>query len=361
MRMELLSRDWEKGLEIFSDCILHPAISDDELEKERRQALEEIRTQEDNVSSEAFRLFSQTLYKRHPYRLDVLGTAQSVSALTRRRLIDYYRRHMAPGLMTLAIVGDVDPKQVIEKARLLFGAAAVRPVPAPEPPMLDAPPAEPLQVFRFQNKQQAHVVYGFPGATLRSPDRFALEVLSTLLSGQGGRLFVELRDKRGLAYRVSAFSVEGVDPGYFAVYIATSPENLEVAVSGIKDELAKIRDTAVPAAELERAKRYLVGAHEISLQRRAALASTLAFHACYGLGWDEYRRYAPAILKVTSADVQRVARKYLDPEHAILATVKPEEVTPAIARSRRSTNLRAAKAAPTKAARASGARSRRAR
>ncbi|MGZ3442112.1 MAG: M16 family metallopeptidase, partial [Polyangia bacterium] len=180
----------------------------------------------------------------------------------------------------------------------------------------------------------AHVVYGFPGTTITDGDRFALEVLATILSGQGGRLFVELRDKRGLAYRVSAFSVEGVDPGYFAVYIATSPENLAVAKSGIEDELGKIAATPVPKAELERAKRYLVGAHEISLQRRAALASTLAFHEAYGVGWDEYRRYAPGILAVSAADVQRVARKYLDVGRAIVATVKPEDVTPVLAKAK---------------------------
>ncbi len=156
-------------------------------------------------------------------------------------------------------------------------------------------------------------------------------MLSTILSGQGGRLFVELRDKRGLAYRVSAFSVEGVDPGYFAVYIATSPGEFAGRGGGIEDELGKIAATPVPKAELERAKRYLVGAHEISLQRRAALASTLAFHDCYGVGWDEYRRYAPGILAVTAADVQRVAQKYLDRSKAIVATIKPEETVPVLA------------------------------
>ena len=351
MRMELLSRHWERGLEIFADCISNPSFSDDELEKERRQVLEEIRTQEDNVSAEAFRLFGQTLYKKHPYRMDLHGTAQSVSGLSRRRVLDYYRRHVALDQMTLAIVGDVDPAEVIAKARALFGIAKATPSERPEapPPPFDGTLDE-LEVFRFQNKQQAHVVYGFPGTTIKSPDRFALEVLSTILSGQGGRLFVELRDKKGLAYRVSAFSVEGVDPGYFAVYIACSPENLEVAVSGIKDELGRMMADPVPKAELERAKRYLVGAHEISLQRRAALASTLAFHDCYGLGWDEYRRYAPSILKVTAEDVQRVARKYLDPRHSILATVKPEETTPVLAKAKVK--------AVAKVARANGARPR---
>jgi zinc protease len=353
LRAEMLARHWERGVEILADCILDPAFSDEELEKERRQALEEIRTQADNISSEAFRLFQQTLYKKHPYRMDVLGTADSVAGLTRRRLAEYYKRHMAASQMTLAIVGDVDPQAVVAKARALFGSAgkAAPPPEAPAKPWDAAHPIQAQEVFKFQNKQQAHLVYGFPGTTITDDDRFSLEVLATILSGQGGRLFVELRDKRGLAYRVSAFSVEGVDPGYFAVYIATSPENLDVAKRGIDEELAKIVATAPPKAELERAKRYLVGAHEISLQRRAALASTLAFHEAYGVGWDEYRRYAPGILGVSAADVQRVAKKYLDPERSILATVKPEELTPQAAKTR----SRSTKSGPAKAARATSA------
>ncbi len=357
IRAELLARHWERGLEILADCILNPAFSDEELEKERRQVLEEIRSQQDNVSAEAFRLFSQTLFKKHPYRLDVLGTNESITGLTRRRALDYYRRHVSPEQMTLAIVGDVDPQEVVKKARQLFaeGDAKKRNA-APPPPPADAAPDEPQQVFRFQNKQQAHVVYGFPGTTVDDPDRFALEVLATVLSGQGGRLFVELRDKRGLAYRVSAFSVEGVDPGYVAVYIATSPENLGVAVSGIEDELRRIADQLIPKAELERAKRYLVGAHEISLQRRSSLASTLAFHECYGLGWDEYRRYAPSVLAVSAEDVQRVARRFLDPRRAIIATIKPEEETPVLAKAKPK-EKEAARTRPTaKAARASASR-----
>jgi zinc protease len=336
VRTELLARHWERGLELLADCILEPAFSDEELEKERRQALEEIRTQADNISSEAFRLFQRTLYTKHPYRLDVIGTAGSVAGMKRRTLVDYYKRHMAPSQLTLAIVGDVDPQAVIKKARALCGEAGRGTAP-PKPPAAPWDAAHPIagaRVEKFQNKQQAHVVYGFAGTTITDHDRFALEVLATILSGQGGRLFVELRDKRGLAYRVSAFSVEGVDPGYFAVYIATSPENLAVAEHGIEEELAKICATPAPRAELERAKRYLVGAHEISLQRRAALASTLAFHEAYGVGWDEYRRYAPGILAVSAADVQRVAQKYLVRERAVVATVRPDETTPNVARAR---------------------------
>jgi zinc protease len=349
VRAELLGRHFDRGLELFSECVLAPTLAPEELERERRQVLEEIRTQEDNVSASAFRLFAQTLYREHPYRLDAIGTAESVAGLSRDKLALYHRRHVRPSDMTLAIVGDVDPQAVIARVHALFPAGAGPAVTgAIRLPRVEEPPPGPLEVFRSQNKQQAHVVYGFPGTTVANPDRFALELLSTVLSGQGGRLFVELRDRRGLAYRVSAFSVEGVDPGYFAVYIATSPENLAVALAGIREELDKVMTRPIPKAELDRAKRYLVGAHEISLQRRAAIASTLAFHECYGLGWDEYRRYAPAILAVSAADVRDAARRYLDPARSVVATVRPEEGARALALKAPG----AAKAARTSAARA---------
>ena len=336
VRAELLSRNWERGLEILADCVLHPELPAEELEKERRQVLDELRAQDDNLTSVAFRLFAETMYKKHPYRFDGLGTQASVAGFSRRMLADWYARNLPLGDMTLAVVGDVDPARFIEKATGLFGgpdaghradgAARV----APED--FAGRAAGTVEVFRFMPRQQAHMVVGFPGTTVDDPDRYALEVLSTVLSGQGGRLFVELRDKQGLAYRISAFSLEGIDPGYFAVYLACSPENLEAAMAAIREELRKIVTEPVGAAELERAKKYLVGTHEISLQRRSALASTLAFYEAYGIGYDEYRRYAGGILAVDAGAVQRVAARTLDWSRAVVATVKPEELSPGAAR-----------------------------
>jgi zinc protease len=342
VRAELLSKNWERGLEIVADCVNNPEFPAEELEKERRQILDELKAQEDNLSSVAFRLFSETLYRRHPYRLDALGTAASIGGLSRKMLNDYYTRHFPPGGMTIAVVGDADPNRVIEKVTGLFGDGAVAGQTPPRVVREDllARPRGTIEVEKHLARQQAHMVVGFPGTTIDDPDRYPLEVMATILSGQGGRLFVELRDKRGLAYRVNAFSLEGIDPGYFAVYIACSPENLPAAIAGIRTELGRIVDEAVPAAELDRAKKYLVGTHEISLQRRAALASTLAFHESYGLGFDEYRRYSAGILAVDAGAVQRVAREYLAWDYAVIATVKPAEAASSTARQPKATRVR---------------------
>jgi zinc protease len=166
---------------------------------------------------------------------------------------------------------------------------------------------------------------------LNSPDRFGLEVLSHVLAGQGGRLFEELRERRGLVYRISAFSLEGVDPGYFAVYFASSPDKLEEALQTVRLDLQKMVENGITDQELDRAQRYLIGSHAIGLQRKGSLAAALAFHEAYGEGWDAYRKFPQRIRKVTRAEVLRLARKYLNFEHEVLAIVKPAAEAPAAA------------------------------
>jgi zinc protease len=187
-------------------------------------------------------------------------------------------------------------------------------------------------VVRHLPRAQAHLVVGYPGVTLDSRDRFALDVLSQILSGQGGRLFSEIREKRGLAYRVSAFSLEGLDPGYFAVYVGTSPENLDEVLARVRHELSLLSQPGVTREELERAQRYLVGTHAIGLQRKGSVAAALAFHEAYGQGWRTYRHYADQIGRVSLAELRRAAQKYLTPSREVVALV-----TPARASTRKST------------------------
>ena len=218
------------GLELVADCLLNATFPETEIEHERRIVLDDIRAQEDNLTHVAFRAFHGTLWTRHPYRLDPLGTpALARGARRAGGCWRFYRQHYGPGGLTLAIVGDVDPDAVIAPA---VGALSTRrrrrPAQAARAARRAAPRAPRASWSASWPREQAHLVLGFPGRhRLDSPDRFALELLAQVLSGQGGRLFVEIREKRALAYRVSAFSLEGLDPGYFAVYVGTSPEKVE--------------------------------------------------------------------------------------------------------------------------------------
>jgi zinc protease len=332
LQAEFLSRYFERAIDLVADCLLNATFAEAELEKERRIVLDDIRAQEDSLGQVAFRLFHSAMWQRHPYRLDPIGTIQSVTALTRRKLMSHFRQRYSTSNLTIAVVGDVDPARVRAKIAALLGGrtepALDRPVVPTEPPR-----TEPAQVSKSMAKEQGHVVLGFQGASFDNPDRLRLEILAYVLSGQGGRLFTEIREKRALAYRVSAFSLEGLDPGYFAVYLASSPENLDEAVKVARQELHGIAEKGVTADELARAQRYLVGVHAIGLQRKSALAAALAFHEAYGQGWKAYRQYADSIMKVTAAEVARVARKYLDPDREVMAVVKPPAESPGAARA----------------------------
>jgi zinc protease len=173
------------------------------------------------------------------------------------------------------------------------------------------------------SKSQAHLLLGFQGLTVDDPDRHALEVLSTVLSGMGGRLFTELRDKRSMAYSVTSMAVEGVDPGHFAVYIGTSADKREAAEEAIEVELRKIVEAQVAPAELDRARAHLIGTHEIGLQRNASRAALLALDTTYGLGLDNFENYDAHVAAVTAEDVQGVAGRVLRLEHSALAVVGP--------------------------------------
>ena len=224
--------------------------------------------------------------------------------------------------MVLAIIGDVNRSEALERARTLFGGAGEGAGALPEVPH-ESPPTERRRVHRTLARAQAHVVMGFQGLTLFDPDRHALEVLSTVLSGMGGRLFTELRDKRSMAYSVTSMAVEGIDPGYFAVYIGTSPDKRDAAEAGMEAELQKVLDEPITPAELDRAKAHLVGTHEIGLQRNAARAALLALDGVYGLGLDNFEHYDETIQSVTAEDVLRVARRIIQLDRAVVAVVGP--------------------------------------
>jgi zinc protease len=217
----------------------------------------------------------------------------------------------------------VKADQVLAMAEKHFGRTRDGAAPPPEVPQESA--GEPsLSMKKTLAKQQTHVVLGFLGMTLRDPRRRAMEVLSTVLSGQGGRLFEELRDKRSLAYSVTGVAAEGVDPGYFAVYIATSPEKADQAIDGIKVELTRIREEPISAFELERAQQHLIGTHAIGLQRNSSRAALLGLDYLYGVGDENFTRYAEQVMAVTPEKVQQLAKDLIDFERCALVVVGPQ-------------------------------------
>jgi zinc protease len=309
-------------LELFAELLLEPAFAPDELERERRETLAGIARREDQLAERAFLLFQEHLFRRHPYRLALDGSEESVKRFTAEQLAAHHARLVRAENLVVGVAGDVDPEGVAS----LFGARLAD-LPCggferPAPP--DEPPPDEIRVAELRKpRAQAHLVLGFRGLALDDPDRFALETLGQVLSGQSGRLFLELRDRRSLAYSVTAMNVEGVAPGWFAVYIGTAPEKLDQARAGMLSELERLVQEPPSAAELDGAKRHLIGTFAIDRQRSAVRAAHLSLDALYGLGPDASRHYSERIQAVSADDALRVARRVIRLDAYTLAVIRP--------------------------------------
>ncbi len=311
-------------LDLFCEALQNPAFAPEEIERERRETLAVLARREDRLSTRAFELFGRALYAAHPYRLPLPGTPESVTRIDLEALTAHHQRLVGGKNLVIGIAGDVDPDRVAREFSQRLGE-----LPEGSDLMASLPPNDPKpetggRYEEFKDRAQAHMVVGFPGLDLFDPDREALEILSQALAGQGGRLFLELRDRQSLAYSVTAMNVEGVAPGSFSVYIATAPEKLEQAQSGIFEELRRVLDQPIPEGELERARRYLIGNHAIDAQRSSSQAIQMALDTRYGLGPESHLGVPERLAAVTAADVSRVAERLIDLDQPIIATVRPE-------------------------------------
>jgi len=321
LQAQFLKESLDTGLELMADVILRPALDAGEIEKVREEHLAAIKRREDSLSSKALELLQKGLYDAHPYAFLTLGTEASVAAIDRDALRGYLDAYAHPSNAVLSVVGDVEPESVVEALGAHLGEWS-------GPPAIEFPSHTVPLLHRVQElslakqRSQVHVMLGFPGLRVDDPDVPALHVLTQVLSGQGGRLFLELRDRQSLAYQVQASSLEGLDPGMFMVYIASALEKEQQARDGVRSELVKLLDGGVSEEELVRARSYLVGSYSVSLQRLGTQASLLSLDELYGLGARRSVDYPQRIAAVTKADVERVARRVIDLKIPITAMVK---------------------------------------
>ena len=320
LRQTVLTPNLQSGLELFFDIWNNVTFADDELQRQKEHTLEDIRARADNPAGLAFDQFYQAMWKTHPYRRDLLGTAEAVKGATSTGLSQFWRARARCSDAVLCFVGDIDPDRAFAFVDEHLHADEGVPPPQPE---AEADPTQSAVVRLVRDRAQAHLVTGVRGLTLRDPDRYALEILVAALSGQGGRLFLELRDKQSLCYSVGAYAVDGLEPGSFSIYMGTSPDKVERALDSINQILQRVVDEGIPEAELTRAQRYLTGSHAIGLQRTGSRATTMSLNELYGLGHLAHREQLQKLQMVNLDDVRRIAQRVLT-RTRITSIVGPE-------------------------------------
>ncbi len=319
---KFLRRDFPQGFRLFAESLREPTFPAEELDKKRREVLGALKQQKDQLTQATFLLFLAAHYGAHPYARNPLGTDNSVRAMTSADLHAFYGRWADPRNMVIAVSGDIGVDEALAAVRDAFGDFPKRPGFEPLGGIA-VPPLEGVRKEEEQReKQQAHFVIGYPGARFTDPDRYALDVLGSALAGMGGRLFLNLRDKKSLAYSVTSFSSEQVDPGFFAFYMGTSADKLDVAIAGTLKEIGEVKKDGITREELERARKWMIGTYEIGLQSNSSYAAKMVYNELYGVGYEETFDAPDKIAAVTLADVNRLAAGVLETDKYTIAILR---------------------------------------
>jgi predicted Zn-dependent peptidase len=308
------------AVDLLSDILLRPAFASDEVEREKKVVLEEIKMVEDTPDDLVHEIFMEHFWAGHPLARPILGTPATVESFTSGTLREYFRRSYVAPMMLVTAAGNLDHAVLRD---LVARAFAELP---PQGDMVNgAPPViSPRVVARVKELEQSHLCLGSGAYPQDHRDRYATYVLNTLLGGSmSSRLFQNVREKRGLAYSVFSGLSAYRDAGNLTIYAGCANEAVEEVVDLCVQELRQLRDVQVPDTELRRSKDHLKGSLMLSLENTASRMSHLARQEIYfgrQFGLDEA---LAGVDRVTPDDVQRVACDLFATGSLAAATVGP--------------------------------------
>lgn len=323
-----LSKDFELVLDIGSDLLMNAVFPEDKVRQQIERRAAQIVSRLDVPRTQASDIFNEIIFRGTPQHRPAVGYEATVRRLSRSGIEEFYRRYYVPNNAALAIAGDIDTKETIERVKTALGkweAARDFALPDVPRPSLDA---QPVEKYVSASKEQMNVFIGHVGIERKDPDYHALLVMDTILGSSPGftsRIPRILRDEQGLAYSTFAniTSSAGVDPGRFVAYIGTAPANLDRARAGLRSEITRIVEEGVTEEELEIAKSYLTGSFVLRFQRNGQVAEFMLEAETYGLGFDYLEKYPELIRAVTAEHVTRVTRRHIHPERLTTVVVGP--------------------------------------
>jgi zinc protease len=319
--MTLLKKDLAAGLELLADILTASTFPQPEIDRQKQSVIAAIRAQEEDPGAVAGRAFAAALFPQSPYGRPVEGTEASVKNLQAQSLKEFYARYYRPNRAIMAVVGAVSEREISQALnQALRGWSKGTERTAPPPPSTIGAP----QTIRLTKElTQANIILGHGGVPRNHPDYYAIQVMNYILGGGGfsSRAMDSIRNERGLAYSVYSFFAADQSHGSFQFVMQTKNESAGEAIRLAHEEIRKLRDQPVREAELSDAKNYLIGSFPLRFDTNRRVAGFLAQIELFGLGLDFASRYGELIGKVSAADVQRVARQFLQPDKLITVIV----------------------------------------
>ncbi len=298
------------GLDVLFDIVANSRLDPADVERERGVILEELRMYQDQPQDYVQNLFEELIWPGHPLGRDIAGTEESVSRLTREDVLEYADAHYRlPNLVVGAAGSLVGDEVVADVTRSLSLRAELDGGVQPEAP---EPLAGPRVLVRRRDTEQAHICLGARAFSYVHPDRYALDLMNTVLGeGMSSRLFLNIRERLGLAYDVHSFTQKHRDTGYLAIYVGVEPKKAVDAVNAVMAELRNMSEHDVDPEELARAKEFTKGRLRLELETTNGVAFWLTYQELLLGGIKTIEEEVAEVDAVTAADIKRVAGEVL--------------------------------------------------
>jgi zinc protease len=321
--VRMLATHRHLGLEMLLECLSKPTFPEKEFKREKERQLAEIEEAEQQPETKALMVYREMVYGKHPFGRPSHGLLKTVEGLTRNDCVEFHRRVFVPNNTILVVVGDFDSKAVADEITQLTADWKKAELEKPKVPEIKPILEFTTKVVSMPEAAQLHFYLGHLGIRRTNPDYYKLLVMDYILGTGPGftdMLSSQLRDREGLGYTVSGTitSSAGEEPGLFTCYIGTQPRNFERVKKEMLEILNRLRDEPPPNDKFEGAKMYLLGSLPFQLTTIDKIAERLLYAERYGLGFDYLDDYRKGVAAVTPADIQAVAKKYIDPEHLVV-------------------------------------------
>lgn len=315
MSMTTLKRFWPQMSPLFARLLWNPEFAPIEVEHTRRLAIDHLKSMDESSAQVAMRLFYDQLFEGHAYARSVYGDLETIQKISSQDCKKAFRNWVRLPDLVLSISGALDREEVIDWATRIEELANQYQL--QDPARLALKQSGPLQLLkaprwasRSFGREQTHVVIGGRGVDLFSKDRYVLRMIQTILGGQSGRLFIELREKRSMAYSISPISFEGIGLGALGTYIACAPEKVSDAKLEIRKVYERLAAKGPTSTELKRAKQLYLGQKSMELQTESSLASHYGLQQLYGLKEETDEELAKILNAISASTIQRLVEKY---------------------------------------------------
>lgn len=317
-RFTCLNEDFEKALSILSDIILNSTF--EEFDKEVGKFKGELMAELDSAKIKISDLFTKTIYKNHFYGHSYTKILEEVDNIKKEDVINSFREILESGRKTLVLVGDVEENGLLEKylGTIPSSSDSISNISEPEPLTKDY-----AEIIK-NDANQAQILQGWRVGTIEDKEYPVLMLLNVILgaSGLSSRLFLELREKKGLAYTVRTTYETHLKSAVFSIYIGTEPGNIQTSIDGFKEEIEKIKTIPVGEDELHNAKNNLIGKQQFLFETNSQQANIMAYYSIFGKGFNYRDEIIEKIKMVTSQDILDCAGKYFTNDY-VLTVIKP--------------------------------------